>query len=187
MEYATSKYAKNFKAIVISNMQSSFPEYAAYNNKLRSRIDPDVIALMEKYESKGDFLNPEYDALVMKHYYSHHVCRIVPFPDGVQRAMDHHNQHIYELMQGPSEFVPGGLLADWDITDKLSTIIIPSLMVGAKHDTMDPEAMKKQASLVQKGRYLHCPNGSHMCMWDDQDIYFTGIIKFIEDVESGTF
>ena len=58
-------------------------------------------------------------------------------------------------------------------------------MVGAKHDTMDPKAMEEQSKLVQKGRYLYCPNGSHLAMWDDQQVFMTGVIGFIKDVDAG--
>jgi proline iminopeptidase len=40
---------------------------------------------------------------------------------------------------------------------------------------------------VQKGRYLHCPNGSHLAMWDDQQAFMTGVIQFIKDVDAGKF
>jgi proline iminopeptidase len=36
-----------------------------------------------------------------------------------------------------------------------------------------------------KGSYLFCPNGSHMSMWDDQQTYMNGVIKFIKDVDAG--
>ena len=60
-------------------------------------------------------------------------------------------------------------------------------MIGAKYDTMDPKAMEEQSKLVQKGRYLYCPNGSHLAMYDDQKIFFDGVIDFIHDVDSGSF
>ena len=52
---------------------------------------------------------------------------------------------------------------------------------------MDPKAMEAQSKLVQHGRYLYCPNGSHMCMWDDQKIFMDGVTKFIKDVDEGSF
>jgi proline iminopeptidase len=46
------------------------------------------------------------------------------------------------------------------------------------------EWMSKQ---VKRGRYLYCPNGSHLCIYDDQKIYFGGLIQFIRDVDAGGF
>lgn len=186
LQYAL-KYQHNLKALVVSNMQGSFPEYAAYNAKLRSQMRPSLIDSLKFYEAKEDFENPEYLDLVIEEYYRKHICRMDPFPDGLQRAMEHVNGHIYVLMQGPSEFVPGGRLANWDVMDELSQISVPTLMIGAEYDTMDPAAMEDMSRRVQNGRYLHCPNGSHLAMWDDQEHYFPGIIEFIEDVDSGVF
>ena len=36
---------------------------------------------------------------------------------------------------------------------------------------------------VQYGRFLLCPDGSHGAQWDNQKVYFEGLIKFIEDVD----
>ena len=58
-------------------------------------------------------------------------------------------------------------------------------MIGAKHDTMNPEEMEEMSKLVQHGSYLYCPNGSHLSMWDAQSEYYPGIIKFIKDVDAG--
>jgi len=58
-------------------------------------------------------------------------------------------------------------------------------MMGAEFDTMDPEHMKWMADQVQNGRYEHCPNGSHLAMYDDQKTYFEGLVKFIKDVDKG--
>ena len=60
-------------------------------------------------------------------------------------------------------------------------------MVGAKFDTMDPKAMEDQSKADQHGRYLYCPNGSHLAMYDDQKVFMDGVINFIHDVDSGSF
>ena len=89
--------------------------------------------------------------------------------------------------QGRSSFPfrVGGRLIEWDITDRLGEITVPTLMVGAEYDTMDPDKMTQQANLVANGRSLHCYNGSHLCMWDDRDAFMGGVASFIEDVEAG--
>ena len=98
--------------------------------------------------------------------------------------MNHMNYEIYKMMQGPSEFGISGRLENWDVKARLKEIEIPTLMIGARYDTMDPEAMKEQSKLVKKGRYLYCPNGSHLSMWDDQKVFMEGVIQFIRDVDN---
>ena len=42
--------------------------------------------------------------------------------------------------------------------------------------------MEMMANQLPKGRYLHCPDGSHLAMYDDQQRYFTGLIKFLHEL-----
>ncbi|MBP7555484.1 MAG: proline iminopeptidase-family hydrolase [Chitinophagaceae bacterium] len=187
MEYAL-RYQQNMKALLVSNMMASCPQYGRYANEvLAKQMDPAVLAEIRALEAKGDFANPRYMELLMPDFYAKHICRLPQFPDAVNRALKHANGTIYTLMQGPSEFGIAGRLANWDITGRLKEIRIPTLMIGAKYDTMDPAAMETQSRQVQKGRYLYCPNGSHLAMWDDQQVFMNGVIRFIKDVDSGQF
>jgi proline iminopeptidase len=88
-------------------------------------------------------------------------------------------------MQGPSETGASGKLVNWDRTQSLSEIRVPTLVIGAEYDTMDPKHMEWMAGALPNGRYLYCPNGSHFAMYDDQQTYFEGIIDFIRDVNAG--
>ena len=88
-------------------------------------------------------------------------------------------------MQGPSELGASGKLVGWDRSAELSEILVPTLVIGAEHDTMDPDHMEWMADEFPNGSYLYCPDGSHFAMYDDQATYFEGLIKFIRDVDAG--
>ncbi len=79
------------------------------------------------------------------------------------------------------------LRADSTHTADLSQIEVPTLVIGAQHDTMDPTHMEWMAGAIANGRYLHCPDGSHMAMYDDYETYRDGLIEFIYDVDAGRF
>jgi len=145
-------------------------------------MDPKVLAEVRAIEAKGDFENPRYMELLMPNFYAVHLCRLPVWPDPVNRSFKHINGAVYTQMQGPSEFGIGGNLANWDIKDRLKEIRVPTLMVGARWDTMDPKAMEEQSKMVQHGHYLYCPNGSHMCMWDDQANYFNALVPFLKSL-----
>jgi proline iminopeptidase len=187
MQYAL-KYQDKMKGLIVANMMASCPEYGKYaENVLMKQMDPNALKEILALEAKGDFSNPRYMELLTTNYYNEHICRLKEWPEPVNRAFAHINYDIYKMMQGPSEMGIGGNLANWDIKNRLKEIKIPVLMVGAKYDTMDPKAMEEQSKLVQKGRNLYCPNGSHMAMYDDQQVFMTGVIKFIRDVDGGGY
>jgi proline iminopeptidase len=52
---------------------------------------------------------------------------------------------------------------------------------------MDPAHMAWMASTVPHGRYLPCPDGSHLAMYDDQERYMDGLIRFLRDVDAKRF
>jgi proline iminopeptidase len=192
MEYAL-KYQQNMKAVIVADMVASIPDYNKYAySVLAKQMDPKVFAEIMDIEKRKDFDNPRYEELLTPNFYQQHICRLNPWPDPVVRCFMHLNstkvsKQIYVMMQGPSEFGASGRLANWDVKDRLKEIKIPTLMVGAKYDTMDPKAMEEQSKMVQHGRYLYCPNGSHMCMWDDQKVFMSGVISFINDVNGNSF
>lgn len=189
MQYAL-KYQDNLKGLIISNMMASCPEYGRYAEEvLAKQLPPEVLTEIRAIEAKGDFDSPRYLELLLPNFYAKHVCRIPleAWPDAVNRSLDKINASLYVTMQGPSEFGIAGRLAQWDVKDQLPGIRVPTLSIGATHDTMDPEHMKWISTAVQKGRFLLCPNGSHMCMWDDQKTYMEGLIAFLKDVDTGRF
>ena len=184
MEYAL-KYQQNLKGLIISNMTADFHKYAAYNMELRNQLDTALIDTFQYYEDKGDYQNPRYLDLMNEVFYKKHICRLETWPEPVVRSFGNFNQKVYEYMQGPSEFVPGGILKDWSVWDRLNEITVPCLTVGAKYDSMNPEEMEEMSKLVKNGSYLYCPNGSHLAQWDDQDVYMAGVVKFIHGLFAG--
>lgn len=191
MEYAL-KYQDNLKGLVISNMMSSIPEYNLYaQNVLGPQMDPAIYKEIKAMEDAEDFGNPKYGDLLFQHYYTEHVLRMPPdeWPEAVIRSLTHANNQVYVHMQGHSEFGITGnaTLKDWDVKERLKEIKVPTLVIGAKYDTMDPAHMEWMSKEVKNGRYLYCPNGSHLSQYDDQKNYFNGVIQFIEDVDQKTY
>jgi len=183
IEYAL-KYQQHVRALVISNMMSSVPAYNAYAERvLMPAMDQDKLGEIKALEAAGQIEDPRYMALLMEQHYVHHVLRMPrdSWPESASRGLAHINPAIYVRMQGPSELgiSSDATLADWDRTEDLATITVPTLVIGARHDTMDPAFMAMMAGRLPAGKYLYCPDGSHLAMYDDQRTYFSGLIAFL--------
>ncbi len=186
LEYAL-RYQQHLKGLVISNMMASFPAYNEYaNSVLIPRVDPEVLAEIRRLEALQQTETPRYMELLVPNYYTDHILRMPPdhWPDGVNRAFARLNRTVYVLMQGPSEMGASGRLANWDRVADLRSVAVPTLVIGAAHDTMDPAHMEMMSREVQRGTYLFCPNGSHLAMYDDQQTYFSGLIAFLHQVDA---
>ena len=182
MQYAL-KYQDNLKGLIVSNMMASCPKYGEYaENVLSKLMDPKVLQEIRDIEARKDFSNPRYMELLMPHFYEKHILRMpaAEWPDAANRSFAKMNQQIYVSMQGPSEFGISGKLEKWDVSAELPKIKTPTLVIAASHDTMDPEYMKWMSTQFPNGQFVLCPNGGHMCMWDDQEHYFPGLIGFLK-------
>jgi proline iminopeptidase len=181
IEYAL-KYQQNLKALVISNMMASIPAYNEYAERmLMPAMDQDQLAEVRQLEADDRTGEPRYMELLMPMHYEKHVLRMPAqqWPEPVTRSFKHRNHHVYALMQGPSELGASGRMAGWDRTADVSRLEVPTLVRGATHDTMDPSHLRMMAERLPKGEFLLCPNGSHMAMYDDQPTYFSGLIRFL--------
>jgi proline iminopeptidase len=187
LEYAL-RHQQHLRGLVISNMMASIPAYNEYAQRvLMPAMDQQALREIQRLEAARDYENPRYMELLMQHHYVHHVLRrpVGQWPDPANRALKHINPRVYIPMQGPSELGASGKLAHWDRTADLPRITVPTLTIGARHDTMDPAHMAFMARSVRNGRYLDLPEGSHMSMFDDQQRYFAGLIRFLNDVDRG--
>ena len=181
MQYAL-KYQQNMKGLIVSNMMASCPKYGEYAKVLEKQMPIEVLQQVKAIEAKKDYANPQYMKLLMEYFYSKHILRmpLSDWPEPVNRAFGRLNQSLYVTMQGPSELGISGKLANWDVSKQLKDITIPTLTIGGKYDTMDPEYMKWMAIQFPKGQSIICPNGSHMSLYDDQEVYFKGLIAFLK-------
>jgi proline iminopeptidase len=179
-EYAL-KYPQHLKGVIISNMVASIPGYVKYVNKLRDELPLNVVKTMKKYEARGDYDAPEYQQLVFQQFYARHVCRIYPWPAPVEAAFKFMNAKIYNLMQGPNEFVITGTFKHWDRTADLHKIKTRALVMGARYDEMDPREMRRIAALMPNARAVISERGSHLTMYDDQAWYFHHLTGFLKE------
>jgi len=187
VEYAL-QHQQHLKGLVISNMVASIPQYNRYAHEvLMPAMDQGALKQILALEKEGRFEDPQYEELLMKHFYVQHVLRMPEdqWPEPVLRSFSRLNRKIYVPMQGPSEMGASGKLERWDRIADLPKIQVPTLAIGAQHDTMEPAQMQLIAKRVRRGRYLHCPNGAHMALYDDQANYMTGLIRFLKDVDAG--
>jgi len=181
IEYAL-QHQQHLRGLVISNMTAGVQSFLKRAAFLKRQLPPKTLARLTALEAKEDYDSPEYQKIMMEDLYPKMLCRISPWPEPVTRVFRHANDKIYNFMQGKSEFLVTGNLKTWERWDRLPEIKVKALTIGARYDEMDPEDMKKMAALMPNAGHGYCPNGSHLCMWDDQEVYFRHLLGFLRTV-----
>jgi proline iminopeptidase len=177
-EYAL-KYGEHLKGLVISSMVASMSGYEAYAAKLRAGFPPEVQKMLARYEAKGDYDAPEYQQILNEQLYARYICRLNQWPAPVELTLRFVNASIYNYLQGPNEFVITGTLKSWDRRADLGKIKTRALVMGARYDEMDPDEMRRVATLMPNARAAISDRGSHLAMYDDQEWYFRELIRFL--------
>jgi len=179
IEYAL-KYQHHLQGMILSNTPGSIKSYEVYIRELRSKLPVEVQQQMIWYEKENDFLNPEYQKLMLEKVYSVHLCRLNPWPDDLMLSFQRLNEQPYHTMQGPNEFVITGNFKDWDHWSDFSSIRVPTLVISGRHDTINPADTAKIASLIPNSSFKVCENGSHSSMYDDAENYFNALFDFLQ-------
>jgi L-proline amide hydrolase len=151
-------------------------------NGLRDALLPDVQTTLVRHEQAGTTGDPEYQQAMMV-FYERHVIRLKPIPEHVQRAMDQVGQ-VYYTMNGPSEFHVIGTIKDWDRTDRLSDIHVPTLITSGRYDKSTPLINEVLHKGIAGSEWVLFEQSSHMAHVEERELYLSTVKAFIENVEA---
>ena len=181
-EYALT-HPERMRSLVLANPVLSVPRYAAAGAALRAELPAEVQAVLNQHEAAGTTDSEEYQAAGMA-FYQRHVCRLDPWPDALMRSFDQLNQTVYETMQGPSEFSITGIHKDYDITDRLSELRLPTLFLCGRYDEMRPEDTAWYASLVPETELVIFEHSSHVPHLEEPERYMEVLRDFLQRAEA---
>jgi L-proline amide hydrolase len=161
MEHAL-RQPPGLRSMVIANSPASLRLWVQEANRLRRLLPEDVQDALTRHEDAGTTDSAEYRQAMMC-FYERHLCRIVPFPEVLQRTFDllDEDPTVYHTMNGPSEFHVVGTLRDWDITPRLNEIRVPALVISGEHDEATPAVVRPLVDGLQNGTWELIEDASH--------------------------
>ncbi|USS86194.1 proline iminopeptidase-family hydrolase [Fructilactobacillus cliffordii] len=180
-----AKYGDHLKGAIISSMVDRISDYTDHLAQIRKEaLTPDELAYMQKCEAENNYDNDRYQALVTR-LNEQYVDR--KQPPAIAHLVDTMSVPLYNAFQGDNEFVITGKLKDWNFTDHLQDIKVPTLVTFGEHETMPLETGKRMAQMIPNARFASTPNGGHHHMIDNAPVYYDHLASFIRDVENNQF
>ena len=180
IQYAVNRQPEGVNSIIIASSPASMDLWLEEANRLRSYLDDDMQEALLQADVDGDYSRPEV-VRASDEYYRRHVCRIVPNPEFVTRSFSQMGEP-YHVMQGASEFVVTGKMRNWDYSDKLDRINIPTLVTSGVDDEATPAISKQILNGVKDCRWALLP-GTHLCHVEYPELYNETVEKFMEEHE----
>ncbi|MEO8970084.1 MAG: proline iminopeptidase-family hydrolase [Ktedonobacteraceae bacterium] len=181
LEYALSQ-PQGLVSLILASSTSSIPLWIAEANRLREALPPEVQATLLRHEQAGTLDDPEYLQATTV-FYDRHVIRLKPIPPHVQRAMDQAGE-VYYTMNGPTEFLVIGTIKDWDRTDRLSEIHVPTLITSGRYDESTPLLNEVLHKGIAGSAWVLFEQSSHMAHVEERERYLATVKAFIEGVEA---
>lgn len=180
IEYALTQ-PQGLVSLILASSTSSIPLWIAEANRLREALPSEVQETLVRHEQAGTTDDPEYLQATMV-FYERYVIRLNPIPEHVQRAMDQVGQ-VYYIMNGPSEFYVIGNIKDWDRTDRLSEIRVPTLITSGRYDESTPLINEVLHKGIAGSEWVLFEHSSHMAHVEERELYMSTLRAFIEGVE----
>jgi len=171
------------ESLILCSSPASIPRWIADCDALRAELPEDVEDVIARHEVKGYTDCPEYQAAILV-FYKRHVCRLDPWPDGLERAFSGAGMTVYHQMNGPSEFTVVGTLKDWSVTERLGEIGVPTLLTGGRFDECRPEHLADMQRRIPGSELVIFEESSHSAFAEERDRYLSVVGDFLDRVES---
>jgi proline-specific peptidase len=163
------------RGLILCGSPASMPRWVADCADLLARQPDEIRKIIADHEASGFTACPEYQSAILG-FYREHVCRLDPWPAGLERSFAQAGYDVYTTMNGPSEFSVTGTLRTWDVMDRLPEIAVPALLIGGRHDECRPEHLAEMHRRIPGSRLEIIEDASHLC-FAEQPAEFTRIIE----------
>lgn len=169
-------------SLILASPPLSIPRWVADTQRLLDALPGDLRSIMEAHEREGFTTCPEYQAAVLQ-IYKAHLCRMDPWPHALERALAAASDAVYHTMWGPNEFTVSGTLRDYDRTDRLGEITLPTLFTCGRYDEATPEATAWYQSLMPGSSMTVFEESAHLSHLEEADRYIARVRRFLSSVE----
>lgn len=171
--------APQLDSLILSSSPPSVARWISDCAELRAALDENVQDVLTRHEASGYFACPEYQWAITQ-FYRRHLCRADPWPDCLERTFAGLGAEVYETMWGPSEFGPvTGRLRNWDVSDRLGEIRVPTLVTGGRHDEARPAHVAVLAERIADSELVIFENSSHTAFIEEQASYLGVVTDFL--------
>ena len=183
IEYMLSR-PQGVVSLILASTSASLPQFVAETTRLKAALPLEIYQTLQRYEAMGDYHHPDYEAAVLE-FYKRHVCRLDPWPEPLLRTVANLNGNaVYETMNGPNEFIVIGNLKNWDRTDRLSEITVPTLITVGHYDELTPTCAETLHRGIPNSRTVIFEESAHLAHLEEADRYLQVVADFIVNIET---
>lgn len=183
IEYMLSQ-PQGIVSLILASTSASLPEFVAETTRLKTELPLEIRQTLQRYEAMGDYHHPDYEAAVLE-FYKRHLCRLDPWPEPLLRSVANLSGNaVYETMNGPNEFIVIGNLKNWDRTDRLGEISVPTLITVGRYDELTTTCAETLHRGIPDSRMVTFAESAHLAHLEEPDKYRQVVADFMVEMET---
>jgi proline iminopeptidase len=176
------KYPDKVKGIIFSSPCLDVDLWMRDAKRLINLLPDTIQNAILINEEKKTYDSPDYQN-AMQVYYENFIARKLPWSEDLVNAVSNISMSVYLTMWGPSEFKVTGVLKDFNRTNRLKEIKVPTLFMCGEFDEATPETVKSYHDLVPGSKYIVIRNSAHETMNDNPEENNKAISDFLNELE----
>ncbi|THH21426.1 hypothetical protein EW146_g152 [Bondarzewia mesenterica] len=176
-EFIARKQPTGLRRLILANGLASASLRNEARSKLMLTLPEDVQETIKRHDKEGTTLAPEYKA-AWHVFYAKYACRMDPLPHEV----------VYTLEQMDDD--EGGAVVldnmrknileyDWDVTDRIHLIRVPTLIINGEYDYMTDEVCAPFFWKIDRVKWVKFALSSHMPQWEERERYMEVVDGFL--------
>lgn len=191
LEYMLTQAPTGVRSLVLAGPLVSTPLWLEDTANLVATLPADAQQAIRDAIASGDFKTPGFNAadrafelqfgmrsrstMTRRQYQDR-------FPE-CESTPQRFNSDIYEFMWGPSEFAATGTLRDYDRTDRLHELTVPTMFLVGEFDMARPDTMRRLQARAPGSIVRVIPGAGHSMHVDDTAAFNAAIAAFIAAAE----
>ena len=182
LQYILDYQPASLMSLLLAGSPASSLRWVDGCKELLAGLPDEVRAVIDFHEERGYTSCPEYVGAVSV-FYKRHLCRLDPWPSSIEESFAQMNPVVYQTMWGPSEFTCTGRLRDWDVSDRLDEIRVPTLVMGGQYDEMRLDHLRDMHERIAGSELLVFQNSSHTPFHEERELFMAKVNEFLVGVE----
>lgn len=173
-------YPEGIKGLILSSPLISTERWEADADTLIMHLPTKMQTTIAKANATGDYDSKGYKE-ADAYYWSQFGLRTTKKEHPMDTVDAASNRMLYNYMWGPSEFRCTGTLKDFDRTESLSQISVPTLFVTGEFDEARPATIQYFSSLVPNSKFEVIKGAGHSTLNDNGVQYNAVLNSFLKE------
>ena len=171
---------RGLKSLILSSPLGDTQVWIEEVRRLLTTMPKEIADVIIHHEDAGTTDNPEYMEAAFK-FYDKHVHRIPLPPDQAEIFEEAFaNPNVYNLMWGASELSCTGTLKNHVVMDRVSNILVPTLVTSGKFDECTPKTAQSYHAGIKGSRWEIFEESAHLSYVEEAAKYQRVMNEFLE-------